>query len=288
MPTRSIVCLLEGMERETSALETAVAIALHERAHLKILHASRVTMPPVHAAPGGIFVDTAWIEALSRQRDEATAAARKATAEACARHSLTLDGPAGEWPRVTFVEVEERASELLRELALCDLIVFGADPGEDVLSRPAVEVAVFSSRRPLLMVQPHPGGAPAKVPQGRCALAWNGSPESILALINARPLMERASEIILFSTEGADRAGPTSDQAAAIDYLAAHGLDVTLETVAADGTPAAEALLERVRAKGCDYLVMGAYGHSVFREMVLGGFSQHMLRHCELSLVLSH
>lgn len=288
MAMRSIVCLFDGAEGERSALQTAISLARRDGGHLKVVHACRTVSPPVHAAPGGLFVDTGWLEAVERQRKAGIEAAMAATAELAAAHDLPLDPGTGVLPRIDFVVVEEKASELVRELALSDLILVGSARGADLLAHPAVEVAMFSTRRPLLVVRPQPEGAAAPVPQGRCAIAWNGSPEAIHALVTARPMIERAAAVTLFATAAADREGPTRGQAAALDYLAAHGLSVALEKVETGEATAAEALLGKVRGSGADYVVMGAYGHSVFREMVLGGFTQHMLHDCELPLLLCH
>jgi len=286
MATRSIVCLLEGRKEEESALRTAIALAVAERGHLVVVHASHVSSPPVSVASSGMFVDTELYAAASRQREEAMAAARAMTRDLCAAAGLAMDADAV--PRATFAVVDATRRELGSALALCDLIVAGSERGDDLLARSDVEVAVFATRRPLLVGRPQDGGAAAPVPQGHCAIAFDGSPEAIHALIATRQLMERATAITLFSTARTDKAGPTRSQQAALDYLAAHEMPVSLEVVEAAEHSAAEAILERLVAAGSDYLVMGAYGHSVFREMVLGGFSEHMLRSCQPSLLICH
>jgi nucleotide-binding universal stress UspA family protein len=39
---------------------------------------------------------------------------------------------------------------------------------------------------------------------------------------------------------------------------------------------------------GADLLVMGCYGHSRLRESVLGGASEHVLRHMTIPVMMSH
>jgi nucleotide-binding universal stress UspA family protein len=46
--------------------------------------------------------------------------------------------------------------------------------------------------------------------------------------------------------------------------------------------------LARAKDLKADLLVMGAYGHSQFREMILGGVTEHMLQKADIPLLLSH
>ena len=47
-------------------------------------------------------------------------------------------------------------------------------------------------------------------------------------------------------------------------------------------------LLNRAADRNIDMLVMGGYGHSRFREMVLVGATRHILRHMTVPTFLSH
>ena len=40
--------------------------------------------------------------------------------------------------------------------------------------------------------------------------------------------------------------------------------------------------------ESADLIVMGAYGHSRLREMVLGGVTRHMLQHMTVPVFMSH
>jgi nucleotide-binding universal stress UspA family protein len=50
----------------------------------------------------------------------------------------------------------------------------------------------------------------------------------------------------------------------------------------------AEALLAQARSAAADLLVMGGYGHSRLREMMLGGTTRSMLEHMTLPVLFSH
>ena len=50
----------------------------------------------------------------------------------------------------------------------------------------------------------------------------------------------------------------------------------------------AEALLAQARAEAADLLVMGGYGHSRLREMMLGGTTRSILEHMTLPVLFAH
>ena len=287
MTMRSIVCLFDGMDQEYSALETAIGMAVSAAAHLRIIHVRYPVVPAISAGGGEIYVGAEFLDAINRAREEMMQTARKFVVELCRAHGLPLDDQDGGPPRAAFGAMTPGA-DLTRELSLCDIIVLGAEPNEDVLSRTPADTALFHSGRPVLIVRPRSADAPAKLAGGGCAIAWNGTPECIRAIVNALPLIEDAATVSLLVTDDTHAEEPARSRVAASEYLAAHGIAAKLEVVERRGRSAAEAILDKARDLRCDVIVMGAYGHSVFRESILGGFSEHMLKNCESPLVMCH
>ena len=70
--------------------------------------------------------------------------------------------------------------------------------------------------------------------------------------------------------------------------LSRHGIDVVLDKVDAKGRAIGEVLESRTASQGADLLVMGAYGHSRWREFVLGGATRSLLSKPPLPILLSH
>ena len=60
-------------------------------------------------------------------------------------------------------------------------------------------------------------------------------------------------------------------------HLSHHGVNVVVDEVDAAGRTIGEVLAQFVASNKIDLLVMGAYGHSRFREFILGGATQSML-----------
>jgi nucleotide-binding universal stress UspA family protein len=70
--------------------------------------------------------------------------------------------------------------------------------------------------------------------------------------------------------------------------LSRHGLEVVLEGVASKGRAVGDVLDSYVRSCNADMLVMGAYGHSRFREFILGGATRTLLAKPPLPILFSH
>jgi nucleotide-binding universal stress UspA family protein len=120
---------------------------------------------------------------------------------------------------------------------------------------------------------------------GPAMIAWNGSPEAANALRLSLPLLRNASAIhIVRVTEGKDGFPPTD----ASRYLSRHGLASELHRWTAEARSIADALRDAAATLGAAYIVMGAYGHSRFREAVLGGVTRDLLGNCQVPLLLAH
>jgi nucleotide-binding universal stress UspA family protein len=70
--------------------------------------------------------------------------------------------------------------------------------------------------------------------------------------------------------------------------LSRHGIDVVLDKVDAKGRSIGEVLEAFASSQGADLLVMGAYGHSKWREFVLGGATRSLLAKPPLPILFSH
>lgn len=80
----------------------------------------------------------------------------------------------------------------------------------------------------------------------------------------------------------------TAAHAAIPDYVALHAPCPVLVVPYAGAFDPAAALLGRVNDSQADLLVMGCYGHSRFRETLLGGVSRTVLRSMTVPTLLAH
>ena len=220
-------------------------------------------------------------ESLSRAGDEA---------EALADH-------AREWLAKTDVrwEVEKDIAQLAqigRQAAgrarFADLVVlpkpYGTDHGVEL--EPVIEGALFEGLTPVMVVPD--GSAPVVAPK-RMALAWNGSAEALRAVRAAIPLLAGA-EVVHVVLVDPPRSGPErSDPGGMLArYLARHGVRVEIDVLAKTESRVSDVLLRHVRETGSEMIVMGAYGHSRFREAILGGATRNMLEQAEVPVLMAH
>jgi len=70
-------------------------------------------------------------------------------------------------------------------------------------------------------------------------------------------------------------------------WLARHGVAVEVQYIPAQ-VAAGEALLSHAADISADLIVAGGYGHSRFREAVLGGVTRTLLRSSPVPVLLSH
>lgn len=145
------------------------------------------------------------------------------------------------------------------------------------------EYVMLTSGRPVLVV-PHAGFA-GTIGQ-EVLLAWDGSIEATHALIATLPVLQRAVRVTVAvcNPDEADGRDPGADIAL---YLARQGVaaDVITERGVAD---VADALLSLAAGRKCDLLVMGGYGHTRIRELLLGGVTASILARMSLPVLMAH
>jgi nucleotide-binding universal stress UspA family protein len=122
--------------------------------------------------------------------------------------------------------------------------------------------------------------APAKL-QGSFAdtamIAWDESPVCWHAVSAAIPFLKLASSVQIVSVDR-DAKRRAGSQQEALNYLRCHGIDAVPKVVAPDLRSIGDTLLATAAEQDVGLLVMGAYSHSRFREMLLGGATRHVLQ----------
>jgi len=186
---------------------------------------------------------------------------------------------------------DHEALPMARYGSCADLIILGQDDPEDPESFIVdhfVENVVMSSGRPVLLI-PYAGEFP--LIGTRVLIAWDGSREATRAVHDALPFLTRADEVTVVtvneqSSHSLPRDIPGADVAA---MLARHGVKVTVSAVeGGHDLPIGEVLLSRASDLNADLLVMGAYGHARWQELVLGGATRTVLNTTTLPVLLSH
>jgi len=124
---------------------------------------------------------------------------------------------------------------------------------------------------------------------GTVIAGWDGSLQAIAALTAALPLLERAASVKLALVNPHELTQLHGDEPGAdmALYLARHGVrvDVVVERTRAT---TGDALMGMARNAGAGLMVTGAYGHSRYREWMLGGVTRELLERTHVPLFLAH
>lgn len=148
------------------------------------------------------------------------------------------------------------------------------------------EAIIFGSGRPTLVV---PESAPSRPFElNTVVVAWDFSRSAARAVADAIPILEKARtvRIVTVTNEKVIDTRHSSDEIA--KNLSRHGIDVIVDRVEAAGMSIGETLTRQIASHNADLLVMGAFGHSRFREFILGGATQSMLSKPLLPILFSH
>jgi len=288
MSIKSILCIYGGESFEAAALEAACRLAARRRAELRILHLS----PPVVVFPDLYGVDVATLEKENIARAER---ARRAAADAAAEAQIAFsDGPGegtdASLPRAVFIGKTGYMDDVVPAYGrACDLVIAGRNDTEVSGDIDAILAALLDTCTPTLVV---PRGADAAAwfadPAQTVALAWDGSAVAGRALRSLEMILAagQAVEVICVRPKGGKTPGCAPEEAA--HWMSLHGFAGRISYSGPYAMSDGEAILVEARRAGAGLLVMGAYGHDHWREMLVGGATDCVLKTGDLPLLLCH
>jgi nucleotide-binding universal stress UspA family protein len=181
------------------------------------------------------------------------------------------------------------ARYILREARCADLIVSGGDKGalSDPLAQASPKDLVMQAGRPLLMVPDTVSWLDLR----SILVAWKDTSEARRAIADSLPLLRKAKDITVAEIleEGSSRSAAASRVRDVVAWLSRHGVSASELVAEMDEDRDATAQLDGMAADvGAGVIVAGAYGHSRFRELILGGMTQHLITQSARCALLSH
>ncbi|MBK8907946.1 MAG: universal stress protein [Rhodospirillales bacterium] len=278
MALKDLLVQVDSSRRAAARLEAAIGLAVRHNANLVGVYV--LTYPSI---PG--FIQAEFGEdVLRRLAEDARSAA--AAAEADFNDRVARAGVSGEW-RLVEGPVPET---LALHARYCDLAVVGQrDPegDETAAASQMPDRVILSLGRPVLVI-PNVGDYP--VVGERVMVAWDASRLATRAVHDALPLLElsRHVSVIAINPHGGTEGHGMIPSADICLHLARHGINVEAQHLYADDVDVGDMLLSRAADQAIDLLVMGAYGHARWRELVLGGATRHILNHMTMPVLMSH
>jgi len=279
MPYRTILLHLDRGARTKERLELAFALAASHDAHLTGMFAlSSPRIPSYALAEAGPVM----AEAEKRQRAEAIQAGEAVFRAAMARNP----GVKAEWRATT----RDALGAALVSARYADIVVTGQLPplreDDTAMARDFCQELVLAAGRPVLFV-PYAGHFESV--GKRVLVAWNASRESARAVTDALPILQRADnvQVVAFEPVQGDEHGEIPGADISL-YLARHGVKVTAAQQRSGGVDVGAQVLSRAADLDADLIVLGAYGHSRLREIVLGGVTRTLLESMTVPTLMSH
>jgi nucleotide-binding universal stress UspA family protein len=160
-------------------------------------------------------------------------------------------------------------------------------PEGDYIDQWYAESIIFGSGRPTVVL-PHTRKRTGLFTLDTVIVAWDFSRPATRAIADAMPILEKAKRVCVLTVTKEKSFDTRRSGAELAKHLARHSVDVVLDEVDAKGRGIGDVFEAHVTYRNANLLVMGAYGHSRFREFILGGATKRMLAHPPVPLLLSH
>jgi nucleotide-binding universal stress UspA family protein len=276
MGLKDLLVYVDGDPACESRVDAAASLAVQHEAHLTGLHA--MGWP---SFPGYVEVElpSNFVDEQRRLLDERARRVEARFHEWAGRHGTRAEWRVDEGDVIGTVKLHARYA---------DLTVVGQ--GLDLKDAPGElaflpEELALGVGRPVLVV---PRYGTFERLGAHVLIAWNGSREATRAVHDAIPILTRATKVTVLSIDPEGESRPRIPSADIALHLARHGIAAEAAATSSVDIGVGNALLSRAADLGADLIVMGAYGHSRLREMVLGGATRHLLHNITVPVLMSH
>jgi nucleotide-binding universal stress UspA family protein len=282
MAFKSLLTICADPARAPQTFATAASLAIAQDGHLDVLAlgVDRTQVGYSYVGASAIVMQAAQDNATTDVKEVETAI-RKAAAAA---------GPSLRWSSEGAIAMIGGLSDLVAMRSrFADLVVlakpYGQDHGDE--EEAIVESAMFEGQAPVLVL---PDAAlDASTIGKRIVIAWNQSRESLIAIRRAMPFLKAADQVWITIIDPPKHGAERSDPGGALcQMLVRHGVKAEVTVLARTMPRISEVLARHVRDRDADMLVMGAYGHSRFRQAIMGGATRNMLETAEVPVFMAH
>ncbi len=270
MPIKDIIVYLDNDKDCSNRVKLAAGLCKTFEAQLSGVYLLQKMSVPAYA---GAYVPVEVFEANDEQteklRDKANAVfVAGSESEDITSHFKALEGDVG--------------TELNRLSRYADLLLLPQRKSDGFDLNPYYQLSdiLLGAACPVLLL---PERKPPALPPETALLAWNGERECARALKAAMPMISQVQEIDVVAING------EGDGAKAIAlHINRHGIKTKVHVLEDSHFDNGDTLLRQADELNSQMIIMGAYGHSRIRELVLGGTTRHVLEQAELPVLFSH
>jgi len=279
MSFKTLLTILTDPAKVTEVLDSSVRLAEREDAHLDVLSLGIDRTQLGYSYIGGAAVlAQVSIDRASEDAEKLDAAAR-----------TILNRQDVRWAAEAAVAQLGSVSSIVATKArFADLVLLPHPYGNDSApeAEAVLEAALFDGAAPVLLL---PGTLLPETLGKRVVIAWNQGREAMAAVRRALPLLRKADLVNIVVVDPPAYGPERSDPGGALcQMLVRHGVKAEVSVLARTMPRVSDVLVRHIRDQNADILVMGAYGHSRFREAILGGATRDMLELAQVPVFLAH
>ena len=285
MTIRTIIVPVRGDGKGEGVLDHALAVATPFNAHVDVVHCRP---RPEDLMPFGIPLNKALREAIQSSVNQTAGGEEEKLVglfeDWCQRHGVAVDdqppGPADKVSASWREETGKMANVVAVRGRLADVIAIARPDPEQNLGYNTLESALMNTGK-LVMLCP---ARPVKTVGTHVAIGWNGSSQASRAVTSAMPILRKADKVTILCAPTRTQGVLTADDLRR--YLAWHEVEADQKTFESRERDVGRDLVENTKSAGADMLLMGAWGHSRQREMVLGGATEYVTEHADIPVLL--
>ncbi|EDZ45577.1 universal stress protein family protein [Rhodobacterales bacterium Y4I] len=279
MSYKSLLTVLTAAETATAPLAQIAALAEELGAHADALclGVDRTQTGYYYAGANAMVLQ----ETLARAQEEAEAIQAGAV-ETLQRAGVPFATDSG------VAQIADLGRHVARHARFSDLVVLGKPYGKEkrAEAEPIVESALFEGRAPVLVVPDK--GEPLRRPK-TVLVAWNESIEAMTAIRRSLPFLTGADLVRIAVIDPPQHGPERSDPGGMLaQMLSRHGVTCEIDVLSKTLTRVSDILNRHAADTAAELIVMGAYGHSRFREAILGGATRNMLEQAAVPVLMAH
>lgn len=279
MAYKSLLTVLTDIDLAEAPIAQSVSLAQSNNGHLDVLSlgVDRSQTGYYYAGANAMVLQ----ETLTRAHKEAD------EIEKFAEERLAASGI--RWGTETGVaQIADLGRHVAQRARFADLVIlpkpYGDGHGAEL--EPTIEAALFEGQAPVLVV---PDGATPLAEAKKVSVAWNESAEALVAIRAALPILKQADLVRVVVVDPPTHGPNRSDPGGMLSqFMSRHGVKVEIDVLSKTLPRVSDIIMRHAKDTECDMVVMGAYGHSRFREAILGGATRNMLEQAEIPVFMAH
>lgn len=279
MSFKTITTVISDLDVDKNTITAAIDLARKEDGHLDLL-----CLGIDRTQPGFYYAGSSAMAAQSNIAEAQLDAEELETAVANLMKAHDV-----RWSTRAIAAQSTGLSQFLaHQIRFSDLMVLGKPYAENRghESEAIVESALFDADLPVWVVADQ-----QEVPKDikNVVVAWNEGREALRAVRAAMPVLMAAENVDIVLIDPPHHGPDRSDPGGALSQmLSRHGVNAQVSVLAKTMPRVSDVLKRHMVDRDADLLVMGAYGHSRFRESILGGATRNMLQSADFAVFLAH